>query len=305
MHAACRNSSRGFPDLDVSASIVGTRDRDSRAPAEAQPGRTSAGRRRQPPPADAAAADPAARQRPQPRQRRPPCRPPAAAPAAPVGPPPPKPDIPVVAAAKARKKIPFWAFATLSTLPLWAFMYVRALTPADRADPRPARRRRRRSTAAAPRCHGSNGEGGVGYQFSQGEVLKTFPHIEDQLRWVYSGSEPTRPQASQVYGDPKRPGGAHITRHRARCPAGREVGGQLTEAQILAVVCHERFTLGGADPTAPNQTEFDNWCADRFAGVDRRSKTARPPSTTSTPKVPGCDQGRHGARRPAPLPAAE
>ena len=53
----------------------------------------------------------------------------AAAPAVPVGPPPPKPDIPVVAAAKARKKIPFWAFATLSTLPLWAFMYVRALTP--------------------------------------------------------------------------------------------------------------------------------------------------------------------------------
>ena len=32
---------------------------------------------------------------------------------------------------KARKKIPFWAFATLSTLPLWAFMYVRALTPAN------------------------------------------------------------------------------------------------------------------------------------------------------------------------------
>ena len=35
----------------------------------------------------------------------------------------------------------------------------------------------------------SSGEGGVGYQFSQGEVLKTFPHIEDQLRWVDNGTD--------------------------------------------------------------------------------------------------------------------
>lgn len=185
----------------------------------------------------------------------------AAAPAVPAGPPPPQPDIPVVAAAKARKKIPFWAFATLSTLPLWAFMYVRALTPTT-------------ETIAGPLgvgatvfggcsgCHGAKGEGGVGYQFSQGEVLKTFPHIEDQLRWVYSGSDAYAAAGVQIYGDPNRPGGAHITKAKGAMPQqGAKFGGALTEAQILAVVCHERYTLGGADPAGTYQTEYDNWCA--------------------------------------------
>ena len=106
---------------------------------------------------------------------------PAAAPAAPAGPPPPKPDIAVVAAAKARKRVPFWAFATLSTLPLWAFMYVRALTPSADKIGGPLGEGATVYTGCSS-CHGSRGEGGVGYQFSQGEVLKTFPHIEDQLR---------------------------------------------------------------------------------------------------------------------------
>ena len=65
------------------------------------------------------------------------------APAVPAGPPPPKPDIPVVAAYKARKKIPVWAMVTLSILPLWVFMYVLALQPQPRHRRRPAGRRRR------------------------------------------------------------------------------------------------------------------------------------------------------------------
>lgn len=186
---------------------------------------------------------------------------PAAAPAAPVGPPPPKPDSPVVAAAKARKKIPFWAFATLSTLPLWAFMYVRALTPATERIPGPLGDGAVLFNGCST-CHGSKGEGGVGYQFSQGEVLKTFPHIEDQLRWVYAGSDAYATAGVQIYGDPKRAGGAHVTKAKGAMPQqGEKFGGPLTEAQILAVVCHERFTLGGADPVGANQKEFDDWCA--------------------------------------------
>ena len=42
------------------------------------------------------------------------------------------PDPAYVAAAKSRKKIPFWAMATLSLLPLWAFMYVAALKPQEK-----------------------------------------------------------------------------------------------------------------------------------------------------------------------------
>ncbi|MEY2401008.1 MAG: hypothetical protein QOJ08_1119 [Ilumatobacteraceae bacterium] len=183
---------------------------------------------------------------------------PAAAPAAPAGPPPPQPDIPVVAAAKARKKIPFWAFATLSTLPLWAFMYVRALTPTTERIPGPLGDGALVYNGNCASCHGLKGEGGVGYAFAQGEVLKTFPHIEDQLRWVDLGSDAYSAAGVEIYGDPKRPGGPHITKARGNMPGQ---AGQLTDAEILAVVCHERFTLGGADPLGAGQKEFDDWCS--------------------------------------------
>ena len=45
-------------------------------------------------------------------------------------PPPPKPDPPYIAAAKKRPKIPFWAMAALSLMPIWLFMYVRSVTDA-------------------------------------------------------------------------------------------------------------------------------------------------------------------------------
>jgi hypothetical protein len=102
------------------------------------------------------------------------------------------------------------------------------------------------------------GEGGVGYPFAAKEVLKTFPHIEDQLRWVYGGTDAYFNAGVQIYGDPKRPGGPHVTKAKGIMPGQ---AGQLTDAQILAVVCHERFTLGGADALGADQKEFDNWCS--------------------------------------------
>jgi mono/diheme cytochrome c family protein len=177
--------------------------------------------------------------------------------AAPAGPPPPQPDIPVVAAARARKKIPFWAFATLSTLPLWAFMYVRALTPTTERIPGPLGDGALLYSGCSS-CHGLKGEGGVGYTFAGKEVLKTFPHIEDQLRWVYGGTDAYFNAGVQIYGDPKRPGGPHVTKAKGIMPGQ---AGQLTDAEILAVVCHERFTLGGADALGADQKEFDNWCS--------------------------------------------
>jgi len=184
-----------------------------------------------------------------------------AAPPVPAGPPPAKPDIPVVAAAKARKKIPFWAFATLSTLPLWAFMYVRALTPANETVAGPLGEGAT-LFANCSSCHGTNGEGGVGYAFAGGEVLKTFPHIEDQLRWVYAGSDAYAAAGVQIYGDPNRDGGAHVTKAKGVMPQqGSKFGGAMTDAEILAVVCHERFTIAGADPAGANQQEFTDWCS--------------------------------------------
>jgi mono/diheme cytochrome c family protein len=217
-------------------------------------------------PATVAAATPAAAAKP-------------AAPAKPAGPPPPKPDIPVVAAAKARKRIPFWAMATLSLLPLWTFMYVRGLTFKEAKVSGPLGEGAEIYTANCSTCHGTAGEGvsGSGYQFSGGEVLKTFPHIEDQLRFVYGGSLNYANNGVAIYGNPDRPGGAHVTQGRGLMPAqGPTAGGGLTEVQILAVVCHERYTLGGADPAADFLEEYEKWCspeAPAWTGLEDGSLT--------------------------------
>ena len=96
--------------------------------------------------------------------------------------PPVKPDPPYVVAAKQRrKKIPFWAMATLSLMP---DLGVHLRPCADR------RSRRHRGPLGdgvevysnCAGCHGADGGGGVGYAFTDGEVLATFPHIADQIR---------------------------------------------------------------------------------------------------------------------------
>ena len=85
-------------------------------------------------------------------------------------------------------------------------------------------------------CHGGAGEGGVGYPFANGEVIKTFPHIEDQLRFVYFGSQAYQDAGVDIYGNPDREGGPHLTKARGVMPAQ---GGSLTDVEILNVVCHE------------------------------------------------------------------
>ena len=55
-------------------------------------------------------------------------------------------------------------------------------------------------------CHGAGGEGaGAAYGFVNGSVMKTFPHIEDQLRWVVFG---TQKYAVHVQLDPRALGNA-------------------------------------------------------------------------------------------------
>ena len=95
-------------------------------------------------------------------------------------------------------------------------------------------------------------------------MLKTFPHIEDQLRFVYFGTENYNIEGVEIYGNPDREGGAHETGSLGPMPAwGELAGGDLTDEEILAVVCHERYTLGGADPTSDEYVEeFEDWCAE-------------------------------------------
>jgi mono/diheme cytochrome c family protein len=209
------------------------------APAEQTPAAAGA----EPVPASAAPATPA----------------PSAAPSAaprPAAPERVKPDAPYVAAAKQRKKIPIWAMAVLSLLPLWGFMYVRSLTATEETVEGPLAAGATGYASACASCHAAGGEGGAGRPLYQGEVLKTFPTIEDQLNFVYTGSQP---YDGVGFGDPEREGGQRIGLEYNGSPMPA-FGGQLSDAEILAVVCHERYTLSGADPTGDYAEEYATWC---------------------------------------------
>jgi len=187
---------------------------------------------------------------------------------------PPPRDPAYVAAAKARKKIPFWAMATLSLLPLWAFLYMIALRPQEKVvEGSLAIGAKVYSSCAG--CHGAEGQGGAGRILYQGEVLKTFPKIEDMLNFVYTGSQAYATQGIAYYGNPDREGGAHAPMSYNGNPMpmqGEKAGGALTEAQILGVVCHARYTIGGADPKSMEwSNEFERWCSpasEIFAGIE-------------------------------------
>ena len=187
----------------------------------------------------------------------------AAAPT-PAAPEPPKPDIPVVAAYKSRKKIPFWAMTALALLPVWAFMYARAVTTqAEEAAGPLAEGELIYGNCAS--CHGGAGQGvsGLGYAFADGEVLRTFPNIEDQIRFVYFGTAEYLQAGIEIYGDADREGGPHLTGEQGVMPAqGAEVGGALTDYELLGVVCHERYVLGGAAEIAEYDEEFEKWCSE-------------------------------------------
>lgn len=175
-----------------------------------------------------------------------------------------KPDPAYVKAANERKKIPFWAMSGLALLPVWALLYLAALTPQQKEVVGPL------SVGASvygncAGCHGAGGEGGAGRVFAGGEVLKTFPRIEDMLNFVYNGSQKYQAAGFKTYGSPSRAGGAHAPLSYNGNPMpmqGTKAGGALSDGEILAVVCHERYTLGGADPTSEMyKAEYETWCS--------------------------------------------
>lgn len=181
-----------------------------------------------------------------------------------AAPPPPKQDPAYVTAAKTRKKIPFWAMATLSMLPLWAFIYLLALQPKEQTVEGPLAVGASVYGSCAG-CHGAAGQGGAGRVLINGEVLKTFPKIEDMLNFVYTGSQAYVAKELKVYGDPNREGGGHAPLSYNGNPMpqqGKTLGGALSEAEILGVVCHERYVLGGADATSEEWIqEYETWCS--------------------------------------------
>ena len=84
------------------------------------------------------------------------------------------------------------------------------------------------------------------------------------MRFVYFGTAEYNIAGVPIYGNPDREGGPHETGSFGPMPAwGSTAGGELTDEEILAVVCHERYTLGGADPTSDEYAEeFEIWCSE-------------------------------------------
>ena len=174
-----------------------------------------------------------------------------------------KPDPAYVTAAKTRGRIPSWAMATLALMPIFLFMYVRGLEP-QKAEAQGPIALGMENYGACASCHGADGAGGAGRVLKDGESLKTFPHIEDMLNWVYGGTEAYEAAGIASYGDPNREGGAHYPRsyNAGAMPAqGEKAGGALTEAEILGLICHIRYDISGADEAGEWAEEYEKWCS--------------------------------------------
>ena len=189
-----------------------------------------------------------------------------------------KPDPPYVAAAKSRQRIPYWAMGTLALMPIFLLMYVRGLQPQEVEASGPIAIGLENYGSCAS-CHGGDGGGGAGRVLSNGESLKTFPHIEDMLNWIYAGTEAYEAAGVATYGDPNREGGAHAPRsyNGSAMPAqGSKYGGALTEYEILGLTCYIRYELSGADPAGDWAEEYEKWCSPEseiFANLQNGSIT--------------------------------
>jgi mono/diheme cytochrome c family protein len=172
----------------------------------------------------------------------------------------PKPVRPEVAAALSRRKIPFWAMPVLALLPVWLFIYAEAMTPPKAKLTGPLAEGATLYANCAG-CHGETGGGGAGYQLNNGEVRLSFDKIADQIDFVAKGNKAF---IGKAYGT-----GRHIGGQKGAAGAmptwGIEYGNTtgLTRAQIISVICHERFTLQGLSGDSPGKylDEYNTWCA--------------------------------------------
>lgn len=168
---------------------------------------------------------------------------PAAATPAEVAPKAPEPQPPYIEAANTRKKIPYWALAALAVLPVWGVLYAQGLTKPETSEASQLDAGAAIYASKCASCHGGAGGGGVGRKLSEGELMKTFPNIEQQLQFVKLGDAGFD---GKPYGDPNREGGAHIGGGfgSARMPAFKD----LKDQELFEVVRYEREKLGGEKP---------------------------------------------------------
>jgi len=156
------------------------------------------------------------------------------------------PDIAVVAAARNRKRVPFWAAPVLALLPLWAFIYMYAVQPPPTGENDPlVIGREVYSSAGCQGCHGAQGEGGAGAQLNEGNVLASFADPLSMVHWISYGAQEGGARDDGTYGDLDRPGGPRNTDTLSGNMAA--YGDTLSAEEMAAVVIYIRTELAGED----------------------------------------------------------
>ena len=184
---------------------------------------------------------------------------PEAAPAPKVAPPEPA----FIQAAKRRRRIPIWAMPVVGLLPLWGFVYVNTLRPRVVQASGPLAVGAQVFVSCAS-CHNPDGSGGVGYPLWNEEAIKSFPNIEDQIRFVYNGNNA---YVGKTYTPADRAGGAHVGGVRGAGGAMPAWGltapnsNGLTDAELLGAICEERYGLSADATRDKYKAEWDKWCA--------------------------------------------
>lgn len=172
----------------------------------------------------------------------------------------PPPDIPVVAAAKARKRVPYWAAPVIALLPLWAIVYQSAVTTPDRGETDALVIGSGVFVNQCQSCHQPGGAGGAaGAQLAEGHTIETFADPLTMVHWVgfgYAGDA----HADGTYGDNNRP------RLTGAMPPFEAT---LTPEEIASVVIYIRQELGGDlyDPETERGFTADAFLEDPAAVV--------------------------------------
>ncbi|MEM9203700.1 MAG: c-type cytochrome [Actinomycetota bacterium] len=179
---------------------------------------------------------------------------PAAAPAIVEEPKAPEPLAPYVQAAETRKKVPVWIIPVLVFLPFWAIFYVGYLENPPAEPEGLAFEGSEIYSGQCAGCHGGGGGGGSGRQLNGGEVLLTFPSLASgasydglagNLHWVANGTAGSQQAGLLQYGDPDRPGGAHVPGS-----FGQMAGfSGLSAEQLVSVVYYIRHSFGAENIT--------------------------------------------------------
>jgi mono/diheme cytochrome c family protein len=165
------------------------------------------------------------------------------------------PPSPMVEAYQKRRKVPFWAMPVLAALPLWAYVYQGTLSPPPAGEGPELLGEELYASAGCAGCHGGGGGGGVGPAFTGGAIYETFPDFIEHFEWVRLGSAGWQAERGDTYGAPGKPVNGGM-------PGYTE--GQLTDADLIYVVLHERL-LGGANPDAEDEEmllELAEWMSE-------------------------------------------